>query len=164
MEPKSTKLDIITHRVTKWIGSVSSLITHTIVFVAVMISPVFGFSEDYVLLVLTTIVSLEAIYLAILIQYTVNRHSEALEDVAEDIEEVAEDVEEVTKNVGEISEDVEELAEDVGEISEDVDELSDGEKESSDRSLSDDKNRIESLLKQLLVEVEHLRTRHDPPK
>jgi len=177
MKQQPTKLDIVTHRLTRWIGSVSSLVTHTIVFVAVMISPLFGFSEEYVLLVLTTIVSLEAIYLAIFIQYTVNRHSETLEEVAEDIEDVAEDVEEVTKNVEEISEDVEELSEDVDEISEDVgeltenveeisedvEELSTGEQEKLDKSVIDDNARIENLIKQLLKEVENLRTRKIPP-
>ena len=110
-----------------------------------------------------TIVSLEAIYLAILIQYTVNRHSETLEEVAEDIEDVAEDVEEVTKNVEEISEDVEGLSEDVEDISEDVDELSSENKKEHVPSMSD-YSKIENTLKQLLNEIESIRSKQNPPK
>ena len=58
---------------------------------------------DDVLLILTTAVSLEAIYLAIFIQMTVNRNTAALEAVEDDIEEIAEDVEEVQKDVDEIA-------------------------------------------------------------
>jgi uncharacterized protein YoxC len=158
-----TKLDVITHSLTRWIGSTSSLITHTVIFAGVIIAPVFGFSMDHVLLILTTIVSLEAIYLAILIQYTVNRHSETLEEVAEDIEDVAEDVEEVTKNVEEISEDVEDISEDVEDISEDVDELSSEAKKENASSVGD-YSKIENTLKQLLNEIENIRSKQTPPK
>lgn len=53
------------------------------------------------MLVLTTIVSLEAIYLAIFIQMTVNRSVESLREVEEDIEELAEDVEEIAEELEE---------------------------------------------------------------
>ena len=69
----------------------------------------FGFSSSDILLVLTTIVSLEAIYLSIFIQMTVNKHAEELEEVSEDIEEIQEDVDEIQKDVDEIQEDVEEI-------------------------------------------------------
>lgn len=163
IKPQPTKLDVITHRLTRWIGSVSSLVVHTIIFVGVIIAPVFGFSMEEVLLILTTIVSLEAIYLAILIQYTVNQHSETLEEVAEDIEDVAEDVEEVTKNVEEISEDVEGLSEDVEGISEDVDELSHETKKENTYPVSD-YSQIEYTLKKLLNEIESIRSKQTPPK
>jgi uncharacterized protein YoxC len=163
IKPQLTRLDVITHRLTRWIGSTSSLVTHTIIFAGVVVAPIFGFSMEEVLLILTTIVSLEAIYLAILIQYTVNRHSETLEEVAEDIEDVAEDVEEVTKNVEEISEDVEGLSEDVEDISEDVDELSSENKKEHVPSMSD-YSKIESTLKQLLNEIESIRSKQTPPK
>lgn len=50
------------------------------------------------MLILTTAVSLEAIYLAIFIQMTVNRTSESLEEVEEDIEDLQEDIEEDETN------------------------------------------------------------------
>jgi uncharacterized protein YoxC len=168
MPQPPNKLDIITANITSWVGSTASLVTHTVIFIGVMLAPLFGFSFDHVLLVLTTIVSLEAIYLSILIQYTVNRHSETLQDVAEDIEEVAEDVEEVTKNVEEISEDVvelsedvEDISEDVEDISEDVDEISSSHKQVITSPISD-YDKLEHALRGLLAEVERIKS-HQPP-
>ena len=107
-------------RVTTWIGSPSSFILHTIAFIASFAVSVFGFASwQTVLLVVTTIVSLEAIYLSIFIQMTVNRHAHELAGVSEDIEEISEDVEDLHKDVEEISEDVEEIQEDIEEINED---------------------------------------------
>ena len=40
------------------------------------------------MLILTTIVSLEAIYLSIFIQMSVNHHSYRLDEVSEDIEDI----------------------------------------------------------------------------
>lgn len=80
-------------------------------------------SWEIMLLVLTTLVSLEAIYLAIFIQITVNRHTQSLKEVEEDIEEIQEDVEELGEDVEDIQEDIEEIAEDIDEIQEDVDEM-----------------------------------------
>ena len=71
---------------------------------------------DKVMLVLTTIVSLEAIYLSIFIQMTVNKHGEELEDVSLDIDEIQEDVDEIQKDVDEIQEDVEDIEEDKPQI------------------------------------------------
>ena len=51
----------------------------------------FGWALNEMLLVLTTLVSIEAIYLALFIQMTVNKTTESLEDVEEDIEEIQED-------------------------------------------------------------------------
>jgi peptidoglycan hydrolase CwlO-like protein len=64
------------------------------------------------LLVLTTAVSLEAIYLALFIQMTVNKNTKSLADVEEDIEEIAVDVEGIEKDIDEIQEDVEEIEKD----------------------------------------------------
>src|SRR5690606_11836255 len=80
-------------------------------------------SFDEMLLTLTTIVSLEAIYLAIFIQMSVNKNSKDIEEIQEDVEEIQEDIEEMQEDVEEIQEDVEEIQEDVEEIQEDVEEL-----------------------------------------
>ncbi len=100
---------------TSAIGSRKSVFIHTIVFVGIFILPFFGIPFDTVLLVLTTLVSLEAIYLAIFIQMTVNQNTESLEEVEEDIDEIQEDVEELQEDVEEIQEDVEEIQEEVEE-------------------------------------------------
>jgi len=86
-----------TEKVTQWIGSSPSLYLHTLLFVAACLIGVFELiSWDMILLVLTTSVSLEAIYLAIFIQMTVNRHAESLKGVEEDIEDIQEDIEDIT--------------------------------------------------------------------
>jgi low affinity Fe/Cu permease len=114
------KFKDFSRKLTRWIGSPQSIVLHTIFFIGIFALRLFGFSSSDVLLILTTIVSLEAIYLSIFIQMTVNKHAEELEEVSEDIEEIQEDVDEIQKDVDEIQEDVEEIQEDVDEIQEEV--------------------------------------------
>ncbi len=116
--------------ITRGIGSVPSIIIHTLLFIGAFVMVFFGFDFDRVLLIVTTIVSLEAIYLSIFIQLSVNYQARALENVEKDIDEIQEDVEEIAEDVGEIAEDVEdiqeaheEIAEDIEEIQKDVDEI-----------------------------------------
>ncbi|MBP6860027.1 MAG: DUF1003 domain-containing protein [Candidatus Pacebacteria bacterium] len=109
---------------TTWVGSPASVIAHTAFFIVAFLAGVIGFAEwDMVLLVLTTLVSLEAIYLAIFIQMSVNRQARELEEVSEDIDEIQEDIDEIQEDVEEISEDVEEISEDVEDIQEGVEEM-----------------------------------------
>ena len=63
-------------------------------------------SLDQVLLVLTTLLSFEAIYLSIFIQMSVNRHENALREVGEDIGEIQEDITGIEEDIEEIQEDV----------------------------------------------------------
>jgi septal ring factor EnvC (AmiA/AmiB activator) len=106
------------------IGSTKSLVVHTVIFAASFLAALVGLIDwDRMLLVLTTLVSLEAIYLSLLIQITVNRHTQSLKDVEEDIEEIQEDVEELGEDMEDIQEDLEEISEDIEEISEDIDEI-----------------------------------------
>lgn len=109
---------------TRWIGSIASLTVHTFLFGGAFALGFFHIAAwDSVLLVLTTIVSLEAIYLSIFIQMTVNRHAESLKEVEEDVEDIQEDIEEITEDVEGIQENIEEITEDVEDIQEDVEEL-----------------------------------------
>jgi uncharacterized membrane protein len=116
-------------------------------------------SWDEMLLILTTIVSLEAIYLAIFIQMSVNLASASLREVSEDVAEVQEDVGELHEHVEEISEDVEEIQEDIDEIQEDVEDISeedakDEAKESAqEKTLAD----IQMHLRKLLEDVDRLK-------
>lgn len=100
------KLEKIAENITNWIGSVSSLIVHTIFFIISFLLPYFGANTERVLLVVTTIVSLEAIYLAIFIQMSINRTSESLEEVGKDIDELQEDIDEIQEDVVEINQDI----------------------------------------------------------
>lgn len=112
LPPGPTSLGRISERLTNWIGSTGSVVVHTIFFIGVFGLRLFGMSLDQILLVLTTAVSLEAIYLAIFIQMTVNRHSESLAGVEENIEELSEDIDELSEDVDELSEDVDKIQED----------------------------------------------------
>lgn len=109
--------------VTRGIGSVTSVIIHTILFISAFGMVLFGFNFDRVLLVLTTILSLEAIYLSIFIQLSVNYQAHALASVEQDIGEIQEDVEEIQEAHEEIQEDIQEIQKDVDEIQEDVEEM-----------------------------------------
>lgn len=110
-------------RIIASVGSATSLGIHTLLFVLCFVSALFHLILwDTMLLVLTTLVSLEAIYLAIFIQMSVNRHtielaevSDDVEDIQEDIEEISQDVDEIQKDVGEIQENVEEITDEDGE-------------------------------------------------
>ena len=84
-------LETTSFKLTEWIGTPISLIIHTMLFVGIFALRYFGVTTDYILLVLTTAVSLEAIYLSIFIQMSVNRATESLEEVEEDIEDIQED-------------------------------------------------------------------------
>ena len=99
-----------------WIGSVPSLVAHTLVFITAFLLPIFGIvSLDKMLLVLTTVLSLEAIYFSIFIQMSVNRSHEHIEDIREDIEEIQDDIEEISEDIDDIQEDIEDIAEDEDE-------------------------------------------------
>ena len=100
------------NRSTRWIGSPVSLVFHTLLFAATFVAGFLGIDWDEILLVLTTAVSLEAIYLAIFIQMSVNRTTESLREVEADIDEIQEDVDEIQEDIDEIQEDVEEIQED----------------------------------------------------
>ena len=125
MEQKTPLENVVT-----WIGSPASVVIHTLAFVGFFGAALFNLvSFDRMLLVLTTLVSLEAIYLAIFIQMTVNQHTASLREVEENIDEIQEDVEEISEDIDEIQEDVDEIQEDVEEIQEDVEEINEEEEE-----------------------------------
>ena len=107
MTSKERKIKIgkISTKFIKWVGSTRSLTIHTIFFVIMLCLAFSDIGFDKVMLVLTTIVSLEAIYLSIFIQMTVNKHGEELEEVSEDIDEIQKDVDEIQEDVDEIQED-----------------------------------------------------------
>lgn len=111
-------------RLIAWVGSPASLAIHTLAFIAFFAASLMGLvAWELMLLVLTTAVSLEAIYLAIFIQMSVNRQSESLKEVEEDVESIQENVEELGENVEELGENVEELGENVEDLKEDVEDI-----------------------------------------
>ncbi len=150
--------------VTRWIGSPISVVVHTLIFVASFIVATEGFVDfELMLLVLTTIVSLEAIYLSIFIQMTINYTTQELAEVGEDIEELQEDIGEIQEDVGELQEDVEEIGEDVVGISEDVGEAIEDEAAEETRKAEQRKTLtdIQSDLRRLMQDIERLQK--NPP-
>lgn len=142
-------------RVTAWVGSRSSLLLHTIVFIGAFVAAYIGeISWDTMLLVLTTIVSLEAIYLAIFIQMTVNLQAVELAEVSEDVEDIQEDIEEISQDVDEIQKDVDEIQEDVEEISEEEEE-----EEKQEKLKVEAIEQLTKDVRQLLIDLEQLKKR-----
>lgn len=135
---KINDVEKISFRATKWIGTPQSIFLHTLLFVGIFALEFVGLSIDKILLILTTAVSLEAIYLAIFIQMTVNRNTKSLEEVEADIDE--------------IQEDVDELQEDVEGIEEE-----DKKDDLLDNQTQKTLNNIEERLQVLLKEIETLR-------
>lgn len=139
--------------ITRWIGSPSSIVIHTLVFLSSFAASALGFFEwAIMLLVLTTIVSLEAIYLAIFIQMTLNYQSQTIAAVEKDIDEIQEDIDEMQEDVEEIQEDVDELQEDVEDIEEEGD--------ADEKRKADQKKTLETIqtdLQRLLADIEHLK-------
>lgn len=89
---KFSPLEKTSFKLIRWVGTPYSVIFHTLLFIAIPALTLIGFDLRSVLLIFTTWLSVEAIYLAIFIQMTVNRNTESLEDVEEDIEDIQEDV------------------------------------------------------------------------
>lgn len=87
-EKQQSKLEEATERVAEWVGSTTSIIVHTFVFILIFSTYFIGVSFSNILLVLTTVVSLEAIYLSIFVQMTVNRHSRHLKKHSEHLEQI----------------------------------------------------------------------------
>jgi len=115
----TNRFDKSADKATRWIGSLQSLFVHTCIFIACFLLVLFGIDFEKVLLVLTTLVSLEAIYLAIFIQMSVNKNTKDIEEIQEDVEDIQEEIEDIGEDVEEIQKDVDEIQEDIEEIEED---------------------------------------------
>ncbi len=154
---EETSLERTALLMTSYIGSPISLIIHSIFFVGIFGLQLVGFSFEEILLILTTIVSLEAIYLSIFIQITVNHQAKRIKEVGEDVEVISEDVEEISKDIDDIQEDVEEISEDVEEISKDVDDIQEDVEEIS-KDIDDIQEDVEEISGETEVEGEQKET------
>ncbi len=104
----------VTDRLTGWLGTPVSVLCHSIFFVVMFLLPFFGWELEQMLLILTTVVSIEAIYLALFIQMSVNRNTQSLVEVEQSLDVVEESLEEVEESL-------EEVEEDIGGIEKDID-------------------------------------------
>lgn len=137
---------------TSYIGSPASLVVHTLFFVGIFALSFFGIAFEQILLILTTLVSLEAIYLAIFIQISVNQQALQLQAVSADVEEIGSDVDEISRDIDEIQEEVEDLAEEVEEIGSDIEE-DDREDDMLHQADVQRIEKLEILLAQLIKEI-----------
>lgn len=161
MNKKNSQPENASEKFTRWIGSSDSLVLHTVLFIGIFILLLFGFEFDALLLILTTAVSLEAIYLAIFIQMTVNKSMETIEEVGEDVEEIHEDVQGIQEDVGEIQGDVKGLEGDIEDISQDIDKIQEEDQEEAAESVKLEE--IHAGLKKLLSDIESLKRGQDKP-
>ncbi|MEK7093591.1 MAG: hypothetical protein AAB927_03865 [Patescibacteria group bacterium] len=153
--PKRNRIQKAALAITHWIGSPVSIIIHTLIFLTCFVAAWKGYILfEQMLLVLTTIVSLEAIYLSIFIQMTINYTTEAVEEVAEDVGEIQEDIGEIQEDVDELQEDVEDISEDVEEMSEE-DNAEEAQEAEQKKTLTD----IQNDLRKLMQDIERLQSR-----
>lgn len=152
-------IERIAIRATRWIGSTNSLLVHTALFMASFVLYFYGIDFNKILLVVTTVVSLEAIYLSIFIQMSVNRQARKLHAVARDVEEIQEDVEEIQEDVEDIQEDVEGIEKDVEDIQEDVEDIQEEHEEDGESHKKEDTTltHIQILLSDLARDVKELK-------
>lgn len=142
---------------TESIGTNTSILIHTLFFIGIFALSFVGLSLDKILLILTTVVSLEAIYLAIFIQMSVNRASQTITEVGEEIEDIQEDVEGIQEDVEDIQEDVEDLQENVEDIQEDVEDIQEETESEDDVVTTKILNNIEAQLNLLKEEITQLK-------
>lgn len=88
------------------IGTTKSVIIHTILFCGIYSMLFFGWSLDSVNLILTTMVSLEAIYLSIFIQLSMNRTEKNIQVFHEDVKQ---EFDEIDHNLEELEDDMDKL-------------------------------------------------------
>lgn len=145
------KLENLSIALTHLVGTPESVLLHTVLFIAIFGLYFFGLSIDKILLILTTAVSLEAIYLSLFIQLTVNRTTSSLRAVEEDIEDIHEDVQGLESDVEEISEDIDQIQ--VGEQSDE---------ENTEQTL----DAIEIQLQKVIESLDNLKhhAHHNSPK
>ncbi len=97
----NSTLERISFKLVEFIGTPMSIIIHSFFFIGVFILIYFGFSFYQTLLFLTTILSIEAIYLSLFIQMSVNKTSKSLKEIEKDVDDLDEDVEEITDDIKE---------------------------------------------------------------
>lgn len=88
---------INTNKLAKLIGSPFSLVFHTLIFGAIFALRLFGIATEQLLFILATAISLEAIYLVILIQSVINKNTKSIVAVQEKIDQIQHEEEEAHK-------------------------------------------------------------------
>lgn len=87
MIKEKTRKKPLSEKATDWIGSVQSLAVHVFLMLGIFALGLLGLPLNRILLILTTFLSIEAIFLAIFIQMSVNRTTDTIEEIGVDNEE-----------------------------------------------------------------------------
>lgn len=149
-------------KITQWIGSTNSVVFHTLIFLISFLLPYLGLVDlEKMLLILTTLVSLEAIYLSIFIQISLNMNSESIEIIQEDLQELGDDLDEIGDDLEELSEDIEEIGNDLEGLEEDIEDIQKefkGIQVEGDQSAFTDRELLISIQKTLLEMKKEINT------
>lgn len=146
-------------RMTFLVGTPWSILFHTLLFLGVFSLVLLDISLDDILLLLTTAVSLEAIYLALFIQMTVNRQAREIAAVGKDIDELSDDIE----SLEDLQEDVEDISQDIDRMQKDDAEyeVEEEQKDQATRvalqSIEDHLVKVSGALQSLGQEIENLK-------
>lgn len=162
---KTENLQLTAIKFTRWFGTLQSLLIHTLFFSAFVSLHFLGTKTTDILLFLTLILSLEAIYLSIFILMGVNLQNKTIEDMKENVDEMKENVEEMQEDMEEIQEGMEDIQENVEDIQENVEEIQgdmeDIQKDVEDMQEDDDGElllaKIEETMKSLIAEMIELK-------
>ena len=145
------KIEKMAVSVTRWVGSGPSLVIHTLLFAGSFLAVYTDIVHfDRMLLILTTVVSLEAISLAVFIQMTLNLQGQSIAEVSEDVEGIQEDVCEIQEDVEELQGDVEDIS-----VEEFIEETEEEQQQKVLASIRDD-------LQRLLTDVDKLKSAKTP--
>ena len=87
MIKEKTRKKPLSEKAADWIGSVQSLVVHVFFMLGIFALGLLGLPLNRILLILTTFLSIEAIFLAIFIQMSVNRTTDTIEEIGVDNEE-----------------------------------------------------------------------------
>ena len=109
-------LEKISEKMMIWLGTPVSIAIHTIIFIGIFSLRFFNYPMDQILLVLTTAVSLEAIYLSIFIQMSVNKTKATIAGVEKDIDDIQEDVQEISEDISDDEDDDDEMIKTIKDI------------------------------------------------
>jgi uncharacterized protein YoxC len=110
-------------KVSEWVGTPESIIIHTVIFISSFGFRFFGVPLETIFLALTTVISLEAIYLSLFIQMSVNRSNVAIEEISEDVDDIIEDIDDLDKDLDNLQQDIDDMSDDIDEIHDDVDDI-----------------------------------------
>ena len=143
-------------RISEWVGTPESILIHTILFISTFAFRLIGVPLETIFLALTTVISLEAIYLSLFIQMSVNRSNLAIEEISEDVDDIIEDIDDLDKDLDHLQHDIDEMSEDIDEISEDVDDITESVTNTIKTSTVVSNNDIYELLTSLQTKVINL--------